>query len=208
MSNLISINFIECDPAPSKGYNVKWRVYGSGDPYTDQGNFYGSPAVFTDPNNPPGTIYEGTITAQGVDINCNEVPWNNFESPQGSSSGNISSCGTLISKSTANMGYTIYGYEFLYVDGASQVDLAYDVLGRPNRITLYDNGFFSQTTGWKGTAPYFGPWGASLSTPSNGVLSFNPIPGHEYKLLLEAGPAGPSPYDVTDNIQINVLCTF
>lgn len=210
MANLITITFVECDPSPSKGYNVKWRVQGSGDPYTDQGNFFSSPAVFVDNTNPEGTLYEGTITAEGVNINCNPVPWNNFESPQssGAESPDNSSCGQLISVSTASMAYVNYGFTILYIAGASQVDLAYDVLGRPNRITLYDNGVLVETTGWKGTAPYPGPWGASLSTPHNGTITFNPIAGHEYKLLLEAGPAGPSPYDVSDNLQINVLCTF
>lgn len=59
--NQITINFNECDPAPENGYNIQWRVLGSGDPYTDAGNFFSSPAVFNDEVNPPGTCYEGII---------------------------------------------------------------------------------------------------------------------------------------------------
>lgn len=59
--NTITINFIECATPPENGYNLKWRVLGSGDPYTDEGNFTSSPAVFTDSINPPGTCYEGIL---------------------------------------------------------------------------------------------------------------------------------------------------
>lgn len=61
MPNTITINFIECTPAPAQGYNLKWRVAGSGDPYTDEGNFSSSPAMFIDNINPEGTCYEGTL---------------------------------------------------------------------------------------------------------------------------------------------------
>jgi hypothetical protein len=209
MANLITINFLECNPTPSKGYNVQWRVAGSGDPYTDQGNFFSSPAVFVDGSNPDGTLYEGTITAQGNNINCNPQPGGNTESPEGSGSASSFGypCGSLISDSTADLMMHNYGFYFLDVEGASHVDLFYDIIGRPNRITLYDNGILLATTGWKGVAPYGGPWGASLSTATTGTIPFNPIAGHEYKILVEAGPAGPSPYDVSDNFQIDVLCS-
>lgn len=84
--NQISINFIECDPAPSKGYNVKWRVFGSSDPYTDEGNFFTSPAVFIDNTNPDGTQYEGKLTAQGRNTDCNEIDWSTPENQESSGS--------------------------------------------------------------------------------------------------------------------------
>lgn len=59
--NTITINFIECTPAPASGYNLKWRVAGSGDPYTDEGNFTSTPIQFVDNVNPEGTCYEGTL---------------------------------------------------------------------------------------------------------------------------------------------------
>lgn len=59
--NTITVNFIECSPAPANGYNIIWRVKGSSDSYTDAGNFTSSPAVFTDDTNPDGTDYEGFI---------------------------------------------------------------------------------------------------------------------------------------------------
>lgn len=208
--NQITITFLQCDPQPSKGYNVKWRVFGSGDPYTDAGNFFTSPAVFTDTINPPGTIYEGIIVAQGHNIECNPVSWNTFteeSSTSGSAGFDNSSCGTSISQNTAALTYVALPVYTLHVDLASHVDLAYDVLGRPNRFTLYDNGVFSDTSGWKGIAPYAGPWGASLSTPLTGFISFNPIAGHVYTLLVEVGPAGPPPYNVSDNFLVSVICS-
>lgn len=59
--NTVTVIFIPCNPAPINGYNLKWRVKGSSDPYTDEGNFTGSPIVFTDSLNPDGTCYEGIL---------------------------------------------------------------------------------------------------------------------------------------------------
>lgn len=61
MPNTITVNFIECSPTPANGYNLKWRVAGSSDPYTDEGNYISSPAVFVDSLNPAGTCYEGFL---------------------------------------------------------------------------------------------------------------------------------------------------
>lgn len=77
--NLITVNFVPCATLPSKGYRVKWRVYGSFDQYTDAGNFFTSPAVFTDSDNPPGTEYEGTITPEGNNTDCDPVFWNTVQ---------------------------------------------------------------------------------------------------------------------------------
>lgn len=209
--NLITLTFAECEPNPSKGYRVQWRVLGSGDPYTDEGNFFSSPAVFTDDTNPPGTLYEGLITAQGSNLICNDVPWGVEESGEiesGESGFDNSSCGTTISQITASTTYVDLGLFDIHVDTASHVDLAWQTHDRPNRFTLYDNGVFADTTGWKGIAPYAGPWGMSLSTAESGTLGFDPIAGHEYKIRVEVGPAGPPPYDVSDNFDLDIICTY
>ena len=85
--NRINIVFLECDPAPSRGYNVQWRVAGSGDPFTDAGNFFVSPAVIIDNVNPPGTQYEGTVTSKGVNTNCNPQSWSTEQQSVSGSSG-------------------------------------------------------------------------------------------------------------------------
>ncbi len=60
---------------PARGYRLLWRVAGSGGPYTSAGNFFTSPAVFTDAINPPGTEYEGTITSQLHSSFCSPIHW-------------------------------------------------------------------------------------------------------------------------------------
>lgn len=207
MANQVSINFLECDPSPSQGYRVMWRVQGSGDPYTDAGNFFTSPAVFNDNINPNGTLYEGTITAEGIGINCNPVPWQTMGQESSSGGFDNSSCGTMINETTASQSYVPLPPYTLNVDGASLVTLAWQTQNRPNRFTLYDNGFFGQTSGWHGFAPYPGPWGLSLNNSTSGTINFNPILGHTYTLLVEVGPGGPPPYDITDNFQVDILCS-
>lgn len=79
--NTITINFFECTPTPASGYNLKWRILGSGDPYTDEGNFFSSPVVFIDNINPEGTCYEGTLqsdcseSGESGSLLGEEIPW-------------------------------------------------------------------------------------------------------------------------------------
>ena len=81
MPNTITINFIECTPTPVNGYNLKWRVAGSSDPYTDEGMFFSSPAAFIDNINPEGTCYEGTLQSDCTESGASGsllgelIPW-------------------------------------------------------------------------------------------------------------------------------------
>lgn len=210
MPNTITIPFIECEPTPAQGYKLTWRVVGSGDPYTDEGYVTSSPAIFTDPDGLEGDCYEGFLqsdcseSGESGTVLGEAIPW---ATPCEESGFDNSSCGTIISQTTASLDYVNLGFFDLFVSGSTTVDLSYDVLGRPNKITLYEDGVIIDTTGWKGTAPYGGPWGMSLSTISTGTMAFTPILGSAYKLLIEVGPAGPAPYDVSDNFTINVECT-
>lgn len=82
--NIISVSFVPCEPTPVNGYNIQWRVFGSGDPYTDAGNFTSSPAVFIDEINPQGTSYEGTIRSDCTDSGESgnygtSIPWTAVE---------------------------------------------------------------------------------------------------------------------------------
>jgi hypothetical protein len=202
--NTVTINFIPCYPTPENGYNLKWRVVGSGDPYTDEGNFTTSPIQFSDSINPDGTCYEGILQPDcGSGAMGNEIPWS---TPCEESGFDNSSCGSSIYQITASLTYTNLGFFDLHVSGALHVNLNYDVLGRPNRFTLYENGVIIDTSGWKGVAPYAGPWGISLNTPTTGTIDFAPVLGNEYKLLIEVGPAGPPPYDVSDNFFVAIDC--
>jgi hypothetical protein len=79
--NTIHVQFIPCDPAPANGYNIQWRKAGTLDAYTDAGNFFTSPATFTDGSNPDGTQYEGFIRSDCSDSGVsggnfgNQIPW-------------------------------------------------------------------------------------------------------------------------------------
>lgn len=208
MPNTITINFNPCIPAPPAGYFVKYKVLGDTD-FTEVGPFTESPAVFEAPGE-PGTCYEGALFSDcgGGKVGTDQM-W--AQCAEGSatseSEGDNSSCGTAISVETASLLYVNLGLFDLNVAGMSHVDLNYDVVERPNRIALYDNGNLVESSGWKGLAPYPGPWGSDLNTAITGTIGFDPVPGHEYKVLVEAGPAGPSPYDLTDNFFINIVCT-
>ncbi len=73
--NKITVHFNGCDPAPSGGYNIMYRVQGTDDEYTNAGNFFVSPAVFYDTVNPAGTCYEGFITSVCGGVFGNPVNW-------------------------------------------------------------------------------------------------------------------------------------
>lgn len=71
----LQIAFEPCSPEPANGYNILYRVLGSGDPYTDAGNFSSSPAVIS-VDYPNGTEFEGTIRGDCGDGNFGPaVPW-------------------------------------------------------------------------------------------------------------------------------------
>lgn len=95
--NIITINFVQCDPMPAKGYHLFWRAVGSGDPYTDGGNFFTTPIVFSDDTNPDGTEYEGILVSEYSHKSCNEMPWSTIVSESsgqsiGSVPDNITQC--------------------------------------------------------------------------------------------------------------------
>lgn len=204
--NKIVINFTTCSPPPSGGYKIFYREEGSTGIYTEVGPFYSSPAIFYDDINPPGTCYEGYIVSDcGNDVFGNHILFSTCDSSAVSMDN--SSCGTTLTTETTDLGYVNLGLFDLHVDGAVTVHLNYNVYGRPNRFTLYEDGSTIQSTGWKGYAPYPGPWGLSLSTSESGDIVFNPLPGKVYKIRVEAGPAGPSPYDLADNYTITVSCS-
>ncbi len=199
----ISVYFSPCSPVPSGGYKIYYRVADGGDPYTYAGAFFTSPAVFYDTLNLVGTCYEGYIVTDcGNDVMGNHIP---FETC-GSGVIDNSSCGTTLSTETSDQAYVDLGLFDLHVDGSVTVNLLYDVYDRPNRFTVYEDGVAIVNSGWKGYAPYPGPWGASLSTAGTGTLTFNPVLGKTYQVRIEAGPGGSSPYDVSDNFELNINC--
>lgn len=88
--NIITIPFIECDPMPAKGYHLYWRKVDSGDPYTDGGNYFTSPIVFSDDEGISGNQYEGVLVSENSSEFCNEMPWSTVIEPgSGESPGSL-----------------------------------------------------------------------------------------------------------------------
>jgi hypothetical protein len=114
-------------------------------------------------------------------------------------------CGEVITQETVSAGYVDLGLFHLDVDAADTVDLNWQSMDRPNRFSLYNNGVLVETTGWRGTAAYGGPWGASLSTATSGTITFD-VSGGPYTLRVEVGNADPDNI-TSDNFQVTIGCT-
>ena len=86
-----------------------------------------------------------------------------------------------------------------------QATLFYDVLGRPNRFTVYEGASIVYNSGWVGVANYAGPWGQSLSTPTTGNanITFTTTVGR--KIVVERG--GASSANESDAVQFNLQCS-
>lgn len=73
--NQITLTFTPCEPAPTNGYNIQWRIAGSIGAYEDAGTFTESPAIFNDSTNPPGAQYEGIIRSDCGEVFGSELGW-------------------------------------------------------------------------------------------------------------------------------------
>lgn len=200
--NQIKVYFTPCTPDPTSGYEILYKVVGATN-YISAGYFFTSPAIFYDTLNPAGTCYEGFIRSSCAGTLGMHVNW---ESCVSGPALDNSSCGTQISVNTADLNYTDLGLFDLHVDGSTSVDIYWQSYDRPDKFSLYEDGILIDGTGWQGYAPYFGPWGASLSTTQSGSFSFIPIPGRIYQLRIEVGNAGPPPYDSSDNFVVDIVC--
>lgn len=63
MTKLVKVNFDLCDPAPSGGYLIYYRIAGTSDALTFAGTFFSSPASFVVETEVSDEEYEGTIQA-------------------------------------------------------------------------------------------------------------------------------------------------
>lgn len=114
-------------------------------------------------------------------------------------------CGETITQETVSATYVDLGLFHLDVDAADTVDLNWTVDQRPNRFTLYNNGVLEQTTGWRGSAAYGGPWGMSLETALSGTMTFD-VSGGPYTLRVEVGNADPDNI-LSDSFEVVIGCT-
>lgn len=77
-------------------------------------------------------------------------------------------CGDFLSGNYTGTGYYIYSdftIDVSSLTSGSPVQVGVDVVEVPNRFSIYDDsGSLIATTGWVGSADYWGPWGGSLNT--------------------------------------------
>jgi len=112
--------------------------------------------------------------------------------------------GTLSGSYTGSSTYS-YPTASICSDVSSSISLAWDVVSRPNRISVYDSTGLIDTTGWKGTAAYAGPWGTSLSTSTTGTLPITFASTTGRYILVEAGNNGAPDY-LSDDWTITISC--
>lgn len=166
VTKTLRIVFTAPNPVPSSGYRIKWRVVGSSTYITEAGPFLSSPATIN--NVPACEDVEGTV--EGV---CGGV-YSSVVSFTATKEQSVV-CGGTFSGSILSSSFVIYPKKLIDLQGsADAITLSYDATTIPNRFNLYNSeNALIVSSGWKGTAAYSGPWGASLSTSSTGTITFN-----------------------------------
>jgi hypothetical protein len=194
----LQVAFTGSSPAPANGYIVKWRIDGSGDPYTQ---------VYPNPTSSPVTI-TGVPACEDIEVVMQAQCANSeVSAPQTivATAYPSTGCSTTINASHTHNGYYLYPDYLLDLQAASSsITLTYDVIDKPNRITVYDdNSNIVADSGWRGVAAYAGPWGTSLNTATTGVLPFTKASGKcFYRLVIESVTDA----SFQDTCQIAVAC--
>jgi hypothetical protein len=181
ITKTVTVNFTGSTPAPSNGYIVGYRKAGTSAAYT-----YVSPNPTTSPVN----ITNVPVCEDIEVVMQSQCDNSQVSAPQTTTISAYTDylCGDTINGSHTHNGFYAYPDYLLNVQGATDtVTLTYDVIDLPNRFTVYDaNGNLVVTSGWRGTAAFAGPWGASLSTATTGTISFSKGGGCFFRLLVES----------------------
>ena len=180
ITKTLTVSFTGSTPAPAAGYIVKWTIPNGVWNYVTP-NPTSSPVII---NNVPA-CEDITVVVQSQCDNS-QVSSEQTATATGST---LYDCGDTITASHTHNGFYSYPSYVLDVRGATaDVSLTYDVIDKPNRLTVYDDqGNIVITSGWRGVAAYAGPWGASLSTPTTGIITFTKASGKcFYRLLVES----------------------
>jgi hypothetical protein len=198
ITRTLTINFAP-NGTPANGYRVKWRVVGTSSYTTATGPFTTSPITVSDV--PACDNIEGTIEGDCDGTYSTAV---NFSAPKVTPL----VCGSNISRSYSGSSFYIYPKELIDLQGvtSSSILVNWTVGDVPNRINIYNSADeLIATTGWKGTANYSGPWGATLSTNANGTLSFDKASGDGRYFTINAETVGDGTF--SDNWQASISCT-
>ncbi|MFZ9876125.1 MAG: hypothetical protein ACO3EY_03600 [Candidatus Nanopelagicales bacterium] len=114
-------------------------------------------------------------------------------------------CNDYLTDSYSGSDYHLYDPYYICEDlSTTTVSFNWFVYDRPNRFNLYNAFGLVATSGWVGYANYPGPWGASLSTPSSGVIGA-PYSAGMY-ITVEAGNANPA-NPISDSWEGTISCS-
>lgn len=197
ITKTVTVNFTGSTPAPSNGYIVGYRKAGSSAAYT-----YVSPNPTTSPVN----ITNVPVCEDIEVVMQSQCDNSQVSAPQTTTISAYTDyvCGETINTSHTHNGYYAYPDYLLNVQGATDtVTLSYDVIDLPNRFTVYDaNGNLVVTSGWRGTAAYAGPWGATLSTATTGTISFSKGSSCFFRLLVESSTNS----STSDAFNVGITC--
>ncbi|TRT78270.1 MAG: hypothetical protein EWV82_18015 [Microcystis aeruginosa Ma_AC_P_19900807_S299] len=101
----------------------------------------------------------------------------------------VYSCGSPLSGSYYGSGYYTYpnySLNFSSIPAGSTINISVSSYDVPNRFFIYDlNNNLITSSGWMGYANYSGPWGMSLNTLQNKILTFNKGNINDYVLKVE-----------------------
>ena len=151
------------------------------------------------------STYSGTITTPSTDVSAS-LQYRNYPIVPVV----YYSCGTTVTNSTALLTSGTYPTVFVNpTDTAAGRTLTWNTEGvnRPNKYDLYANGVFVASTGWKGTADYWGPWGNfSLNTAGSGTLTFTWPSTVNREVRVEYGNADPIPPQYSDSSSWSINC--
>lgn len=196
VTKTLTVTFTGSNPAPSNGYIVKWAIPNGA------WNF-----VTPNPTSSPVSIpnvpaCENVTVVMQSQCNNSQVSSEQTIVATGST---LYTCGSTITASNTHNGYYQYPPYILDVRGAAgTVRIDYDVIDRPNKITVYDDlNNEVATSDWKGVAAYSGPWGASLNTATTGFFSFTKGTGKcFYKIVIESR----TNTSTQDTCTLNISC--
>lgn len=180
ITKTLTVSFTGSTPAPSNGYIVKWAIPNGAWNYVSP-NPTSSPVTI--PNVPACETVTVVMQSQ---CDNSQVSAEQTTTVAGAT---LYDCGDTITASHTHNGFYSYPDYILDVRGATaDVTLTYDVIDKPNRISVYDDlGNLVITSGWRGVAAYSGPWGASLNTATTGLITFTKTAGKcFYRVLVES----------------------
>jgi len=196
ITRTLTVTFTGSTPAPSNGYIVKWAIPNGAWNYVTP-NPTSSPVSI--PNVP---ACENVTVVMQSQCDNSQVSSEQTIVATGST---LYDCGDTITASHTHNGFYSYPDYILDVRGATaDITLNYDVIDKPNRLSVYDDlGNLVATSGWRGVAAYAGPWGSSLNTTTTGLITFTKSAGKcFYRLLVESS----TDVSFQDTCTINIAC--